>query len=205
MKTALALAPDPDLPSAFARAQLGFLLQLAYSGERGAARAYVGHAASLRDPRERREVRRILRDEVRHRLALRRMMAELGFAADARRERKLDRIGKTISLFSRLGGYFLPMYGAARLECQNIGEYEHAARLAVCAGQLRMADELLELAEVEWDHELFFRSCESRHPLWRVMPHWPAPAPRASIRERFAHFLEGDRPISRVIAPWLIR
>jgi len=55
-----------EAPSAFARVQLCFLLQLAYSGERGAARAYVGHAASLRDPRERTEVRRILRDEVFH-------------------------------------------------------------------------------------------------------------------------------------------
>jgi len=194
-----------EAPSAFARVQLCFLLQLAYSGERGAALAYVGHAASLRDPRERTEVRRILRDEVRHRLVLRSMMAELGCAPDPRRERKLDRVGKAISLFCRVGGYFFPMYGAARLENQNIGEYEHAARLAVCAGQMPLADQLLELAEVEWDHELFFRSCASRHPLWRVMSRWPAPPPRASIRERFAAFLDGDRAIEPVIAPWLVR
>jgi hypothetical protein len=194
-----------EAPSAFARAQLCFLLQLAYSGERGAARAYVGHAASLRDPRERTEVRRILRDEVRHRLVLRRMMAELGCTPDPRRERKLDRVGKAISLFCSVGGYFFPMYGAARLESQNIGEYEHAARLAVCAGQVPLAEELLHLAEVEWDHELFFRGCASRHALWKVMPRWQAPPPRASIRERFAAFLKGDRAIEPVIAPWLVR
>jgi hypothetical protein len=194
-----------EAPSAFARVQLCFLLQLAYSGERGAARAYVGHAASLRDPRERTCVRRILRDEVRHRLALRRMMAELGCAPDPRRERKLDRVGKAISLFCRVGGYFLPMYGAARLENQNIGEYERAARLAVCAGQMPMADELLQLAEVEWDHELFFRTCASKHVLWRVMSRWPAPPERASIRERFAAFLKGDRAVEPVIAAWLVR
>jgi hypothetical protein len=203
VSTAPALALEA--PSAFARAQLSFLLQLAYSGERGAARAYLGHAASLRDPRERAGVRRILRDEVGHRLALRRMMAELGCAPDRRRERKLDRVGKAISLFCRLGGYFFPMYGAGRLESKNIGEYEHAARLAICAGQAKMADELLQLAEVEWDHELFFRSCASRHPLWKLVPHWPAPPERASIRGRFAEYLEGARAIEPVIAPWLVR
>ncbi len=37
------------------------------------------------------------------------------------------------------------------------------------------------------------------------MPRWPAPPPRASIRERFAEFLKGDRAIEPVIAPLLVR
>jgi hypothetical protein len=162
-------------------------------------------ASGKGDPRERTELRRILRDEVRRRLVLRRMMVGLGCTPDPRRERKLDRVGKAISLFFRVGGHFFPMYGAARLESQNIGEYEHAARLTVCARQAPLADELLQLAEVEWDHELFFRSRASRHALWRVMPRWPLPLSRASIRERFAEFLKGDRAIEPVIAPWLVR
>src|SRR5262252_8830018 len=88
-----------DLRAASARAHLIFLLQLAYSGELGAARAYAGHAHSLRDPADRSELRKILRDEIRHRRCLRRMLAALGSAPDERRESKMDMVGKSISLF----------------------------------------------------------------------------------------------------------
>jgi|SRR2546428_1002023 len=194
-----------DARASAARAQLVFLLQLAYSGELGAARAYAGHSASLRNRAERAQLRTILRDEIRHRRCLRRMIAELGSAPDRRREAKMDRVGRSISLFCRVGGWFFPMYGAGRLESQNIREYEHAARLAAVAGCERYVEELLVMAEVEWDHERFFREKASSHPLWRVMPHWTVPPPRASIRESFAAFLAGERPIEPVVAPWLVR
>ena len=194
-----------DLRASAARAHLVFLLQLAYSGELGAARAYAGHAHSLRDPGERAELRKILRDEIRHRRCLRRMLAALGSAPDERRESKMDRVGKSISLFCHVGGWFFPMYGAGRLESQNIREYEHAARLAAVAGCDELIEELLVMAEVEWDHELFFRQKASSHPLWRVVPHWPVPPSRHLIRRMFAAFLAGDRPIEPVVAPWLVR
>jgi rubrerythrin len=194
-----------DARASTARAHLVFLLQLAYSGELGAARAYAGHADSLRDPSERAEVRRICRDEIRHRRCLRRMLASLGAAPEPRRESKMNLVGKSISFFCHVGGWFFPMYGAGRLESQNIREYEHAARLAAVAGCDEFIEELLVMAEVEWDHERFFREKASSHPLWRLVPHWPVPAPRSSIRDSFAAFLAGDRPIEPVIAPWLVR
>jgi len=97
------------------------------------------------------------------------------------------------------------MYGAGRLESQNIREYEHAARLAVVAGCDEHVEELLVLAEVEWDHERFFREKAASHFLWRTMPHWPQPPPRSAIRESFAAFLAGERSIAPVVAPWLVR
>jgi len=194
-----------DARVSVARAHLVLLLQLAYSGELGAARAYAGHAASLRDPAERAELRRTCRDEIRHRRCLRRMLAGLGAAPDPRRESKMDFVGRSISLFCQVGGWFFPMYGAGRLESQNIREYEHAARLAAVARCEQFIEELLVMAEVEWDHERFFREKASSHPLWRVVPHWPVPAPRSSIRDDFAAFLASDRPIEPVVAPWLVR
>jgi rubrerythrin len=194
-----------DLRAATARAHLVFLLQLAYSGELGAARAYAGHAHSLRDSAERAELRKICRDEIRHRRCLRRMLAALGAAPELRREAKMDLVGRSIAVFCHVGGWFFPMYGAGRLESQNIREYEHAARLAAVAGCDELIEELLVMAEVEWDHERFFREKASSHPLWRVVPHWRVPGPRSSIRDSFAAYLAGDRPIEPVVAPWLVR
>jgi len=189
-----------------ARAEFIYLLQLAYSGELGAARAYAGHRASLRNPQERRSLGKILRDELVHRHCILAMLRELGSAPEPRRERKMNKVGRAISLFCFLGGWFFPMWGAGRLESQNIREYEHAARLAQVAGLSHFIDRLLEMAEVEWDHELFFRTQAQRHWLWRWMPHWVIPPPREEIRTAFASFVaSGSREVERVHAPWIVR
>jgi len=200
-------AVDPaDAVAARAREEFVFLLQLAYSGELGAARAYAGHAAVLTDAAQKRGVRKILFDEIRHRRFLRRALAELGSAPVERRERKLNLVGRSIAAFCYVGGWFFPMYGAGKLEAQNIREYEHAARLAHVAGLGKYVEELLVLAEVEWDHEKFFRDHAASHIFWRVTPHWPVPPPRAVIRESFSAFVtSGSREVEPVRAPWLIR
>lgn len=198
--------PGGRQASAEARAQLVLLLQLAYSGELAAAWAYVGHRASVKDPAERAGIGRILRDELRHRQAIAVELANLGAEPDPRRERKMAFVGRSIARFCLVGGWFWPMWGAGRLEAQNVREYEHAARLAVLAGYPGFADALLEMAEVEWDHEAWFRAKAASHPLWRVVPHWPAPPPRATIRQRFDEFLaSGDRRVEPVRLPLLVR
>jgi hypothetical protein len=200
---------SPELPEAggeFARAQLTFLLQLAYSGELAATRAYLGHRRSLRDPSERAELGKIIRDEVRHRHCLLDQLAELGSRPVAFRERKMERVGQAISTFCQVGGWFFPMYGAGRLEAQNIREYEVAARLALGAGMHHFIDPLLDMAEVEWDHEHYFRSRASSHPFWRLVPKWPAPSGRERIRASFeAYARANERPLHVVRAPWLVR
>lgn len=104
-------------------------------------------------------------------------------------------IGRTIGTACLVSGWFAPMYGAGRLESRNVVEYEVAARLAHRAGLDEMAAQLLELAEVEWDHELRFRERSETHRLWKIIPHWTPPPPRAQIRQTYAEFVESGEAV----------
>ena len=182
---------------AAARPELVTLLQMAYSGERAAAFAYLGHRRSLSRPKraaDRAMLQQVLIDEIRHRRTVRRLLRCLDAAADPKRERKMRRIGLTIGAFCRVGGWYAPMYGAGKLERGNIVEYEVAARLAHLAGHGEMVDELLGLAEVEWDHERLFRTAAASHLLWRLSPKWPDTKDRGHIRSAFEDFLAGNEP-----------
>lgn len=105
-------------------------------------------------------------------------------------------IGAVIATLCLVGGWFIPMYGAGKLERSNIAEYEVAARLALLAGRCEWADQLLTYAEVEWDHEQYFRAKAESHFLCRVVGLWPPPPPRQQIREDFAKF-EADFKATR--------
>lgn len=189
-----------------ARENLKVLLPLAYSGELAAARAYAGHRASLRDATERRELWRITKEELEHRQCILRMMGELGLSPDPRRERKMNAVGKAISLFCLVGGWFFPMWGAGKLEAQNIREYELAARLCHVAGLTHFEEPFLDMAEVEWDHELYFRSKAQSHWMWRLMPKWQVPPPRGEIRATFTAFVARPVGLPRQLhVPWLVR
>lgn len=191
-----------------ARGELVRLLQLAYSGELGAIRAYLGHRAALRDRAERADLGRITREEIRHRHSVGAMLAELGTGPDPRRERKLNFVGRSIAAFCAVGGWFLPMYGAGKLERDNVGEYEHAARLAHVAGLDRYVEPLLEMAEVEHDHEKWFRAKASSHPLWHVLPRflWPPLGARDEIRASYAAFVAAGAPqVAAVVPAWIVR
>ena len=187
-----------------ARKELTRGLQLAYSGELGAVFAYMGHARSLRGKPEREVISRILKDEIRHRRSLLAMLEELGSGPDATCEKKMSRVGRTISFASRCGGWFIPMYGAARLERDNIVEYELAARLAYFAGCEQFIDNLLEMGEVEWDHELALRQLASRHFGWKLLRGWTPPPPRESIRARYQEFRRAPQEVTRRKS-WLMR
>ena len=180
-----------------ARRELLRGLQLAYSGEWGAIRAYLGHYASLPAGEDRALIRRVLVDEIRHRRLVLEILEGLGGRADPRSERKMDVVGGAIAAFCRVGGWFLPMAGAARLECDNVVEYEVLARLAWWARLEPLVEPMLHLAEVEWDHEAWLRGRASAHRLWRLVPSWPTPPPRASIRERFAEFVRAPTAVVR--------
>jgi len=180
----LASGQRPPVDAAAARRDLIDLLQLAHSGELAAGLAYTGHAASVRDPDEQARIDAIKAEELDHRARVRAMLDALGIEPDAKRERKLRRIGKIVSAFCHVGGWFGPMYGAARLERKNIGEYDRAARYAIDAGHPEFVDDLIDMSEVEWEHEKFFREKCETHWLWRVFPSWPAPPPKHTVRER---------------------
>ena len=162
------------------------LLQQAYSGELAAALAYGGHHLSVRsNAEEKRAIFKIMGDELHHRERLLLMIHELGGAVDEKLERRMNIIGTAISFFCKAGrylpfGWFVSMYGAGRLESKNVEEYERAARYARMSGNGHFVEELLEFAEVEWQHEKYFREKTCSHALSRFIPLWKIP-PRPSL------------------------
>jgi hypothetical protein len=113
------------------------------------------------------------------------LLAELGTAPSRLRELRACIVGRALGALCHVSGWFLPMYGAGRLESHNIVEYEDAARYAVAGGYDRFLECLLAMAEVEWEHEQFFRSRVLSHPWHRVFKVWSEPPPKSSIRGRY--------------------
>jgi rubrerythrin len=167
------------------RQKLISILQLAYSGELAAAYAYRGHWHSVSAADERESIRAIEEDEWRHRKLVGEMLTALGGAPNTTRETRATIIGRTLGFLCHMTGWLAPMYGAGKLESRNIVEYETAARYARDSGQTELVECLLEMAEVEWDHEKYFRSQVLRHAVGRRLPIWPEPPPKESIRQSF--------------------
>lgn len=162
------------------------LLQLAYSAERAAALAYRGHWRSVRDTDERARIKQIEDEEWHHRELVGEMIEKLGARPRRQREVRSLLIGRTLGFLCHLMGWFAPMYGAGRLESRNVREYETAARYAHACGHDEFTDCLLTMAEVEWEHEYYFRSRVLLHSFGRRLTLWPAPPPKKTIRESFA-------------------
>lgn len=167
-----------------ARRRLIRQLQGAYSGERAAGHAYAGHWRASGDPGERSRIREIEAEEWQHRRQVGEMLQALGAQPSRWREVVFLVIGGVLGPLCHLTPWFFPMWGAGRLERGNVGEYEVAARYAVAAGHPEMVDCLLEMAEVEWEHERYFRERIAGHPLLKLLPLWPALPEKRAIRAR---------------------
>jgi rubrerythrin len=174
--------PGPSVEAS--RNALITILQLAYSGERAAGFAYRGHWESVRDPEERRRIREIEDEEWHHRSLVGGMLDALGSRPRRARELRAVVVGRVIGALCHLGPWFAAMYGAGRLESRNIGEYEDAARYAHGCGHDELVGCLLGMAEVEWEHERYFRAKVEGHPWSRLFRIWPAPPPKESIRNQ---------------------
>ena len=144
------------------------ILQGAYSGELAAGFAYRGHWKSVKNPHERAAIQKIEREEWSHRRRVGEMLATLGGAPLKLSETKRWVIGRTIGLACHMIGWFLPMYFAGRLESRNVVEYEVAASHAAALGLSEFETDLLEMAAVEKEHELFFSSVIIGHCLLPV-------------------------------------
>lgn len=172
-----------------ARRNLLDLLQRAYSGELAAAYAYRGHSNSVRNPSEKSEIKQIEDDEWHHRARLLEILTEMGGQPRRCLEIIFSIVGRTIALLCHLGGWFIPMYGAGKLERGNLVEYEMAARFAHLAGLHDYVEELLVFAEKELEHEQYFRNKALSHRLRNWISIWSAPPPRENIRTSFARFV----------------
>jgi len=168
------------------------LLQLAYSAERAAAYAYRGHWHSVADCDERARIKQIEDEEWHHRELVGKMLESLGTQPSRQREIRSLLIGRALGFLCHVMGWLAPMYGAGRLESRNIREYETAARYARDCGREDFIDCLLMMAEVEWEHEYYFRSRVLLHSFGRRLRLWPTPPAKERIRESFAREVEGN-------------
>ncbi len=151
------------------RNHLIHILQGAYSGELAAGFAYRGHWKSVKNPDERSAIQKIEREEWIHRKRVGEMLASLDAAPRKFREAKLWVIGRTIGLACHVIGWFLPMYFAGRLESGNVIEYQVAATHAAALGLKEFESDLLVMARVEKEHELFFLNLIAGHRLLAIV------------------------------------
>jgi rubrerythrin len=137
--------------------ELADLLRQAYSGEKAAAFAYIGHARSLRDPEVRRAVKQIEEDEWNHRREVLALMQEYGVPESRWYECKYHIIGRIISAACYVIGWFMPLYFAGRLESGNVCEYIVMKDYFNALGITKHDAILYEMAVKEREHEDFFQ------------------------------------------------
>lgn len=155
--------------SADHHASLIRILQNAFSGELAAAYAYRGHWRSLKDSPERDRIKEIEAEEWHHRERVGEWLKTLEAKPRKIREQVFRTIGRILGLTCYISGWFMPMYFAGRLESRNVLEYEDAAKHAKALGMNACIADLLEMAKVEAEHEVFFRETVSGHRLLPVM------------------------------------
>ncbi|MGJ8651074.1 MAG: hypothetical protein ACSHX4_12000 [Opitutaceae bacterium] len=132
-------------------------LQLAYSAERAAAYAYIGHAASLRDAVDRAAVRQIELDEWGHRECVHQLMVQYAIPVSRWYELKYSCIGKMIGLSCHVIGWFMPYFFAGKLESGNVCEYIVMLRYFNELGIHEHDTALYEMGLKEKEHEVYFQ------------------------------------------------
>ncbi|HEV7397687.1 MAG TPA: ferritin-like domain-containing protein [Pyrinomonadaceae bacterium] len=167
------------------------LLQQAYSAEMAAAYAYNGHWKSVSNPDEQVHIKQIEDEEWHHRQLAGEMLTRLNSGPRRLKEIRATVLGRVLSILCHVCGWLAPMYGAGRLESRNIREYETAARYAHESGHQDFVDCLLGMAEVEWEHEFYFRSRVQSHRWGSKLQLWTAPPPKKAIRDSFNLLVAG--------------
>jgi hypothetical protein len=152
-----------------ARSNLIRILQHAYSGEVAAAYAYRGHWRSLGASPEKERIKQIEAEEWDHRRRVGEWLEKLDATPRATREKVFWTIGKVLGHSCFISGWFMPMYFAGRLESGNSVEYEDAAVFAEELGMHDCVADLLDMARVEVEHEVFRET---------VAGHWLLPMMR---------------------------
>src|SRR5256885_601974 len=98
------------------------LLQKAYSAEKAAAFAYIGHAGSLKDSAKA-AVKQIEDDEWDHRRHVLAIMQQYNIPVSRSDELRYHVIGKFIAAGCHVIGWFMPYFFAGKLESGNVCEY----------------------------------------------------------------------------------
>jgi hypothetical protein len=131
-------------------------LQMAYSAERAAAFAYIGHAGSLRDPLAKVAIKQIELDEWAHRRHVLAIMQLYNVPVSRWLEWKYYVIGKLIAASCYVIGWSMPYFFAGKLESGNVCEYFVMMRTFRELGISDHDTLLYELGMKEKEHEVFF-------------------------------------------------
>ncbi|HEV3272173.1 MAG TPA: hypothetical protein VGZ93_08335 [Candidatus Methylacidiphilales bacterium] len=132
------------------------LLQRAYSAEKAAAFAYIGHAGSLKNREAKAAVKQIEDDEWGHRKNVLVIMQKYDIPISTYYEVKFHIIGRVISSSCYVIGWFMPYFFAGKLESGNVCEYFVMMQYFHSLG-IRDHDEILyEMGMKEKDHEIYF-------------------------------------------------
>lgn len=132
------------------------LLQMAYSAEKAAAFAYQGHAASVKDPEQKKAIRQIEIDEWNHRQEVLAIMNEYNIPVSRYYEFRFHVVGKIISGSCFVIGWFMPFYFAGRLESGNVCEYFRMKQFFNALGITKHDHILYEMGIKEKEHEVYF-------------------------------------------------
>jgi rubrerythrin len=136
--------------------QLVDLIQMAYSAEKAAAFAYIGHAASVKNKEEKIAIKQIEIDEWNHRAEVMLIMKEYDIPVSKWYEFKFHVIGKIISGSCFVIGWFMPFYFAGRLESGNVCEYFRMKHYFNSLGIKKHDVVLYEMGMKEKEHEVYF-------------------------------------------------
>jgi len=132
------------------------LLQKAYSAERAAALAYIGHAASLRDPAAKAAVKQIEDDEWHHRENVLALMRRYDVPVSRAYEVRFYLIGQVIAASCHVIGWFMPYFFAGKLESGNVCEYFVMLRYFRSLGITKHDAMLYDMGMKEKEHEVYF-------------------------------------------------
>lgn len=132
------------------------LLQRAYSAEKAAAFAYIGHAGSLRNPAEKAAVKQIEDDEWCHRRNVLLLMQQYDIPVNRRFEIQYYIIGKVIAASCYVIGWFMPYFFAGKLESGNVCEYFVMMHYFHALGIREHDAVLYEMGMKEKEHEVYF-------------------------------------------------
>lgn len=146
-------------------AKLTRLLQQAYSAERAASFAYIGHANSVKNPEEREAIRQIEQDEWHHRDVVLRIMQAYDIPVSRYFEWKYWFIGRSIGTACHVIGWFMPFYFAGRLESGNVCEYFRMMHYFEELGISEHHQDLYDMGIKEKEHEDYFQAQVDAHPL----------------------------------------
>ncbi|MDB4473496.1 hypothetical protein N9023_00690 [Opitutaceae bacterium] len=131
-------------------------LRMAYSAEKAAAFAYVGHAGSVGVGSDRERIQEIEQDEWNHRREVKVIMDRFGIPVSSWYELKYHVIGRVIGASCYLIGRFMPYFFAGKLESGNVCEYFVMIRHFHGLGITEFDDVLYEMGIKEKEHEVYF-------------------------------------------------